>query len=150
MSCYEMVKEFKRKYRGTVAWRLFPNANVIDRHINPDEEIKYAFVGQKNESPFDYFETCAIAITDKRLLIGQKRVLFGYVLNSITPDLYNDMQVYEGLIWGKIVIDTVKENIVVSNLSKKALVELETEISTFMMEAKRKCIHVEEETKENC
>ena len=71
-------------------------------------------------------------------MIGQKRVLFGYVLNSITPDLYNDMQVYEGLLWGKIVIDTIKEKIVISNLSKTALVEIETVISTFMMAKKGK------------
>ena len=74
-------------------------------------------------------------------MIGQKRVFFGYVLNSITPELYNDMQVYKGLIWGKIVIDTVKENIVISNLSKDSLVELETQISQFMMDAKTRCVN---------
>ena len=141
MTCYELVKRFKNRYPGTVAWRLFPNANVIDKHVNPDEEVKYAFAGQKNEGPFDLFETCAVAITDKRLMIGQKRVFFGYVLNSITPELYNDMQVYKGLIWGKIVIDTVKENIVISNLSKDSLVELETQISQFMMDAKTRCVN---------
>ena len=141
MTCYELVKRFKNKYPGTVAWRLFPNANVIDKHVNPDEEVKYAFAGQKNEGPFDLFETCAVAINAKRLMIGQKRVFFGYVLNSITPELYNDMQVYKGLIWGKIVIDTVKENIVISNLSKDSLVELETQISQFMMDAKTRCVN---------
>jgi len=93
---------------------------------------------QKNESPFDFFQTAVVAITDKRLLIGQKRVLYGYALSSITPDLYNDMQVYQGLMWGKIVIDTVKEKIVISNLSKKSLIEIETKITQFMMEEKKK------------
>lgn len=138
MTCYEYVKSFKKKFSGTVAWRLFQNANVIDIHVNPDEKIRYAFVGQKNDSPFDFFQTCAVAITNERLMIGQKRVLFGYSLSSVTPDLYNDMQIYEGLIWGKIVIDTVKETITISNLSKESLVEIETQISTFMMNAKKK------------
>ncbi len=138
MSCYELVKQFKSKYSSTVAWRLFQNAKVVDDHVNPDEVVKYAFVGQKNESPFDFFQTAVVAITDKRLLIGQKRVLVGYTLSSITPDLYNDMQVQQGLIWGRIVIDTVKEVIVISNLSKDALVEIETKISQFMMEEKKK------------
>ena len=138
MTCYELAKKFKNQFPSTIAWRIFQNSKVIDEHVNPDEEVTYAFVGQKNESPFDIFQTCAVAITNKRMLIGQKRVLFGYALNSITPDLYNDMQIYQGLIWGKIVIDTIKEKIIISNLSKDSLVELETVISSFMMDEKKK------------
>ena len=48
------------------------------------------------------------------------------------------MKVYEGVFWGKIIIDTVKEVIVISNLSKDSLVEIETHISSFMMKAKAK------------
>lgn len=138
MTCYELAKKFKNQFPSTIAWRIFQNSKVIDEHVNPDEEVTYAFVGQKNESPFDIFQTCAVAITNKRMLIGQKRVLYGYALNSITPDLYNDMQIYQGLIWGKIVIDTIKEKIIISNLSKDSLVELETVISSFMMDEKKK------------
>ena len=138
MSCYELAKDFKKRFASTVAWRIFQNSKVIDEHVNPDEVVTYAFVGQKNESPFDIFQTAAVAITNKRILIGQKRVLFGYALSSVTPDLYNDMQVYQGLVWGKIVIDTVGEKIVISNLSKDSLIELETAISSFMMEEKVK------------
>jgi len=141
MTCYELARQFKKKYKRTLAWRIFQNCRVVDEHVNPDEVVNYAFLGQKNDSPFDFFQTVAVAVTDKRLLLGQKRVLFGYALNSITPDLYNDMQVYEGLIWGKIVIDTVKETITISNLSKEALIELETVISSFMMEEKKKYVH---------
>ncbi len=137
MTCYELVTKWKRKYHGGISWRLFQNAKIIDTHVNPDEEIEYAFAGQKNESPFDFFQTAVVALTDKRILLGQKRVLFGYVLNSITPDLYNDMQIYDGLFWGKIVIDTIKEKVVISNLPKSSLVEIETKISSFMMEAKK-------------
>ena len=141
MTCYEAVKSFKKKFAGTVAWRIFQNANVVDVHVNPDEKILYAFAGQKNDSPLDFFQTAAVAITNQRILIGQKRILFGYSLSSITPDLYNDMQIYEGIIWGKIIIDTVKEVITISNLSKEALIEIETEISSFMMTAKQKYPH---------
>lgn len=138
MSCISYCKRFKKKYPSTVAWRVKENARIVDMHVNPDEEVSYAFVGQKNDSFVDFFETAAIAITNERILIGQKRVLFGYSLSSITPDLYNDMKVYEGVFWGKIIIDTVKEVIVISNLSKDSLVEIETEISSFMMKAKAK------------
>ena len=138
MNCISYCKRFKKKYPSTVAWRIKENARIVDMHVNPDEEVSYAFVGQKNDSFVDFFETAAIAITNERILIGQKRVLFGYSLSSITPDLYNDMKVYEGIFWGKIIIDTVKEVIVISNLSKDSLVEIETEISSFMMKAKAK------------
>ena len=138
MSCISYCKRFKKKYPSTVAWRIKENARIVDMHVNPDEEVSYAFVGQKNDSFVDFFETAAIAITNERILIGQKRVLFGYSLSSITPDLYNDMKVYEGVFWGRIIIDTVKEVIVISNLSKDSLVEIETQISSFMMKAKAK------------
>jgi len=144
MTCYEHVKKFKEKFSSTIAWRLFQNAKIIDMHVNPDEIVNYAFAGQKNVSPFDFFQTAVIALTDKRLLIGQKRILFGYSLSSVTPDLYNDMQVYQGLIWGRIEIDTVKEKIIISNLSKKSLIEIETKVSEFMMEEKKKYAHEKE------
>ena len=140
MSCYELAMEFKRKFPSTVAWRIFQNSKVVDQHVNPDENITYAFVGQKNESPFDIFQTAAIAITNKRIMIGQKRILFGYSLNSVTPDLYNDMQIYQGLLFGQVTIDTAKETIYLTNIAKKALPEIETQISTFMIREKQKYV----------
>ena len=48
------------------------------------------------------------------------------------------MQVYAGAIFGLVTIDTVKEVINISNIDKKALPEIETAISSFMMEEKKK------------
>lgn len=136
---YDHVMLFKKKYPGTITWwRLKSHADVIERHLNPGETIRYAFGGQKNKTFYEIFSTCVIAITNKRILIGQKRLVFGYFLTSITPDLFNDMEVYQGLIWGKITIDTVKEVVEITNLSKKNLPEIETNISEFMMEEKKK------------
>ena len=105
---YDHITLYKKKFPGGVTWwRLKKHANVIEQHLNPGEYIKYAFAGQKNDKFYDFTSTAVIAITNKRILIGQKRVVWGYFLSSITPDLYNDMQVYQGLIWGKIIIDTV-------------------------------------------
>lgn len=140
MGCvYDHAKLFKSKYPKTVSWwRLKKHAKVIEQHLNPGETIKYAFVGQKNDLFYDIFGTCVVALTNKRILIGQKRVVFGYFLSSITPDLFNDMEVYQGLLWGKITIDTIKEVVVISNLDKKSLPEIETSITEFMMEEKKK------------
>lgn len=137
---YKKVLEFKHKYHGGIHWRLRKHAAVIERHLNPGEEVLYAFPAQKNESHKDIFSTCVLALTNKRILIGQSRVIAGYALTSITPDLFNDLEVYEGLIWGIITIDTVKELVNLSNIDKKALPEIETNITEFMMEEKKKYV----------
>ena len=134
---YNEILKFKSKYKGGVAWRLPKHAEVLDTHINPDEKIIYAFPGQKNDSFFNIFSTCIVALTNRRILIAQKYVLWGYKLISITPDLFNDLEVQEELIWGRIIIDTIKEVVIVTNIDKKALPEIETSISSFMMKEKR-------------
>ena len=137
-SVYELVLEFKQRHPFTIAWRLKQNSSVIERHLNSDERVLYAFVAQKNNNPFNIWGTAVIAITTKRILIGRKRVVIGYFLNSITPDMFNDLKVTSGILWGKIYIDTVKEFIALSNISKDALDEIETQISSYMMEEKKK------------
>lgn len=137
MSVYSHISKFKSNYPSTIAWRLKRHCSVIDGYLNPDEEIIYAFCGQKNNDWWDIFTTCVVVLTNKRILIGQKRVVWGSFYNQITPDLYNDMQVYKGLFWGKITIDTVKEKVYISNLAKSALDEIETNISEYMINAKK-------------
>ena len=138
MSLYKMVSSFKNKYPLTIAWRLKKNSSVVERYLNPDEKILYAFVAQKNNNPIDITSTAVIALTNKRIMIGRKRVVFGYFLDSITPDMFNDLKVNSGIIWGKIIIDTVKELAIISNISKDALSEIETSITQHMAEEKKK------------
>ena len=140
MTCYELVKRFKNKYPGTVAWRLFPNANVIDKHVNPDEEVKFAFAAQKNDSTTDIFNTYVVALTNKRIILGRKRLFFGFFYTSITPDMFNDLTVKMGIVWGKIYIDTVKELVILSNIDPKALDSIETNITEYMMNEKKKYV----------
>lgn len=137
-SIYEQALKFKKKYSMSICWRLKKNSKIVQKHLNPDEKVLYVFAAQKNDNPFDFISTAVIALTDKRLLIGRKRVIFGYFLDSITPDLFNDLKVLSGIIWGKIHIDTVKEFITLSNIDKKALPEIETMITSYMMKEKRK------------
>lgn len=134
---YEKAIKFKSKYPMTIAWRLKKNASIIERHLNPGEEVLYVFVAQKNDNPFNIISTAVIAVTSERILIGRKRVVFGYFLDSITPDMFNDLKVLSGIIWGKIHIDYVKEYVTLSNIDKSALGEIETGISSMMMEAKK-------------
>ena len=143
---YEDIREFKRKYRSTVAWRIKRHSEVIEKHLNPGEEVLFAFAAQGDSSSFEIFNTYAVVLTNKRILLAQKRVVFGYTFLAVTPDMFNDLTVQSGLIWGKINIDTVKETIILSNISKAALSAIETPITEYMMNEKKKYINKEQDS----
>ena len=144
-SCYEFVKKYKNKYPLTLAFRIRQHSEIIDKHLNPGEEVIYAFVAQKNNDSFDIVNTNVIALTNKRLMIATKRILWGYFLVSITPDMFNDLTVSKGFLWGKVQIDTVKEVVTLSNIDPNSLPEIETKITDYMMEEKKKYKLREEE-----
>lgn len=134
---YTLVKQFKRKYPMTVAWRIKQHSKIIDMHLNPGEKILYVFAGQKNDRAVDLFNTYVIALTNKRILVGTKRVVFGYFLKSITPDMYNDLTIHKGIFWGSIILDTIKEVITITNIDANALAEIETNVSEIMIKHKK-------------
>lgn len=135
---YNKVKEFKNKYPATIAWRLKAHSKVIEKYLNPGEEVRFAFPGQKGYASMDIFSTFVVVLTNKRILLAQKRLLFGYTYLAITPDMFNDLTVSSGIIWGKLYIDTVKETVMLSNISRTAMDDIETEITEYMMAEKQK------------
>ena len=135
---YKEVSDYLKRYPMTLAWRIRQHSKVISKHLNKDEDVYYVFPAQKNPDSLNIFTTCLVALTNKRILIAQKRVLWGYNMTSITPDMFNDFELSKGLIFGKLTIDTVKEVIKLSNLSQKALVEIETNLSEYILEVKPK------------
>jgi len=137
-SIYEQAKAFKKKYPMTIAWRLKAHSKVVEKHLNPGEVVTNVFAAQKNNNPLDIITTYVIVLTNKRIILGQKRLLFGYFFKAITPDMFNDITVSMGLIWGKIHIDTVKEMVHLSNIQREALDEIETAVTEYMMAEKRK------------
>ena len=138
MRVYKLVCRFKGKYPMTIANFLKRHSVVANSIIDKDEKVLYAFCGQKNDTHGMIFDTCVVVVTDKRLIIGQKRLLWGYQITTITPELFNDLKISSGLIWGKVEIDTIKEVIYVSNLDKKSLDEIETNVNGMMMHKKKK------------
>ena len=134
---YVRVQKFMKKYPLTIAWRLKQHAEIIDKHLNPGEKILYVFAGQKNESSWDIFNTNIVALTNERIMVATKRVVFGYFFKSITPDMYNDLTIHKGLIFGSVMIDTIKEVLLITNLDPKALSEIETNITEIMLKQKK-------------
>ncbi len=130
------LRKFKKKYPLTVAWRLSKHAEVVEKHLNNDEEVIYAFAGQKGDNYYDFFSTNIVVLTNQRILIGRSRVIAGYSLDSVMPYMFNDLNVRSGIFWGKICIDTAKEEVTVSKLDNLSLSEVETAISENMRKMK--------------
>lgn len=145
MTVYESAKQFRKKYPLTVAWRLRKHCKVAQKHLNPEEEVLYTFQAQRSGSSLDIISTYVIVLTNKRIMLAHKKLLFGYLFAAITPDLFNDLEVKMGIIWGKVVIDTVKEVVTLSNLDRRSLDDIETNISEYMMREKQKYKDKEEE-----
>ena len=135
---YKKLLDFKSKYSSTISWRLKSHSKVIEKHLNPGETVNFVFAAQKGFSSFDIFSTFVVVLTNKRIILAQKRVLWGYFYTTITPDMFNDLSISAGLIWGRVVIDTAKEVVHISNIDKTALDEIETAITSYMMEEKKK------------
>lgn len=130
------LTSFKSKYPLTIGWRLKKHSKLLLEHLHDDEVIRYAFYAQKNNSSLDVTSTGIIAVTNKRLVIARDRVVIGYFFDSITADMFNDLKVRSGIIWGKIIIDTINELVILSNISKSALQEIEEEVTSAMLELK--------------
>ena len=134
---YEELSKFMKKYPFTIAWRCKAHCKIIDRYLNPGEKILFIFAGQKNERSLDIFNTYVVAFTNKRIMVGTKRVLFGYFFKSVTPDMYNDLTVHKGLIFGNVIIDTIKEVITITNIDPRALSEIETNITEIIIKQRK-------------
>ena len=141
------LRKFKKKYPLTIAWRLDKHADIIDKHLNPGEEVVYAFCGQKTLKMWDFISTYVIALTTERILIARKRLIPGYSLDSVMPYMFNDLNVRAGVIWGKVCIDTAKEEVTVVKLDRASLDEVETAISGNMLILKQKYQQLKKEDK---
>lgn len=136
---YRLARRFKRKYPLTVAWRLRAHSKIIDKHLNPGEKIEYLFMGQKNTGAFDFVNTNLIVLTNKRIMVATKRVLFGYFFITITPEMYNDLTIRKSILWGTVIIDTIKENCLFTNIDPRALPEIETKVTDIMARVQKEC-----------
>ena len=135
---YNKVKEFKRKYSRTLAFRLKQHAKVASKYVGSDEEVKYVFAAQKNYHSHEIVNTNIVVLTDKRIIVATKRLVFGHFFRMITPDMFNDLTIKQGIIWGKVIIDTIKEQVVLSNIDPNALSEIDDNITMYMLEQKKK------------
>lgn len=137
---YKSLKSFLKKYPMTVAFRVKKHASVVEQHINDDEVVLFSFAGQKNSNLLIPFYTTVIVFTNKRMLLGRKRFFGRYLYTSITPDMLNDFEIYNNIVFGSVEIDTVKEHFIINCLNKKSLPKIEDALSKYMVDEKLKLL----------
>lgn len=111
----------------TANWRL-KHFKVVENQLKEDEEVLVAFIGLKNyESLSKHEQNWAYAITNKRIIIGQKG-LIGEKVDVISLRDLNDVSFKKGMIYGILTIDTIKEkfNVGLDKISATSIHELVT------------------------
>lgn len=107
----EMVQYCDENNTGSgfnAKWRL-KHFQIVENQLNDDEEVLVAFIGIKNYvSLTNHEENWAYAVTNKRIIIGQKG-LIGEKVDVISLRDLNDISFRKGLVFGVLIIDTIKE-----------------------------------------
>lgn len=92
---------------------------VVENQLSEDEEVLFAFVGLYNFiSMTDHGHNYAIAVTNKRIIAGQKKLL-GENVNVISRKHLNDVSKSTGAMMGILTIDTFKETFNVATNKKE-------------------------------
>ena len=72
-----------------------------------DEEVKDVFAAQKNYQSYEIINTNIIVLTNKRLIVITKRLIFGYFFRMITPEMFNDLTIKNGILCRSFIIGDV-------------------------------------------
>ena len=137
-SVYEKCKAFLKKYPKTINWRLKKHAEVVQQHINDDEVVLFSFAGQMGASIIQPFYTTIVVFTNKRMLLGRSMFFGRTYYSSKTPDMLNDFEIMTDLLYGAVVMDTIKEHVVIGCLDKRSLIAVEDALSKYMINEKLK------------
>lgn len=83
---------------------------IIEENLLPGEEIKMPFIGLHNSiSVSKHDGHFAYALTNKRIMMAQKKAVTGEIFQTVSLNNINDITFQSGLIYGKLTIDTIKE-----------------------------------------
>ena len=94
---------------------------IIEKNLAPDEDVLFAFIGLHNYiSVSKHDNNFAYAVTTKRFLMGQKKVI-GEVFQSVAFNKINDITLQTGLVYGVITIDAQTETFNVAVIKHQAL-----------------------------
>lgn len=100
---------------GTMKSATKKHFEVIEDQLHDDEVVLMSFVGLHEQEGVNLNGSFAYAITNKRLILGQKGVLGRSKSKSILMEHLNDVTVQNGIVWRNIEIDTIKDHFVIKN-----------------------------------
>ena len=88
-SIYDYCKEFKRKFPGTIAWRMKQHCSVVENHLNDDEVV--AIITKQIKMRKDSIEEFKKASRDDLVEKTQKEVdiLVTYMPEQLSEEEIN-------------------------------------------------------------
>lgn len=122
---FDFTKKHKFGKSNTDSWTL-KHFTLIEQQLSPSEEVLLCFMGLHNYvSLTKHDNNFAYAITDRRIIIAQKRIV-GEIIQTILLNNINDLTYKKGLALGIITIDSVKErfNVALENTNSNKLYNL--------------------------
>ena len=79
---------------------------VIADELQPDEDVRMAFIGLHNQNGMKNDGYYAYAVTSKRFLMGQKK-LVGQELQTVMLSQITDVSTSTGLLLGTVTVNTL-------------------------------------------
>ena len=117
---YDKLKNFKTEYPSTIAWRLKAHSKVIERHLNPGEEVNYVFAAQKGLSSIDSIFNGEMTTANGKVDTKKFANIIKEVLKKNLKDEYFRKDTVDGLTQNTMIL-TVGE---LKALAKNIFTEL--------------------------
>ncbi len=106
--------------QGFTTHNSIKHFGIIEKNLGADEDVIFSFIGLHNYvSMTKHDNNFAYAVTNKRILLGQKRVV-GEVFQSIALNRINDITFQSGLAYGVITVDAQTERFNVAVIKNQA------------------------------
>lgn len=102
---YEKVMEFKNKFSGVPATRLERHAEVAMKSLAEGENVLHVYCGLD-----EFYRTQIVVVTDRRVIVARKKLLFGSRISSIDRDKVCNIHNRRSLLWNDIFFNTLTEN----------------------------------------
>lgn len=83
---------------------------ILENNLIDNEEVKMTFIGLHNyKSSTKHDGNFAYAVTNKRIIFGQKQTIAGEKFKTVSLNNINDITFTSGLVFGIVTVDTTKE-----------------------------------------
>ncbi|MFW8618641.1 PH domain-containing protein [Enterococcus innesii] len=120
---------------GTIKKWITRHFKLIEEQLNDDEYVMFCFVGLHNfVSTTKHDNNYAYALTNKRLILAQQKVI-GNNVQSIVLDNLNNVSKNAGMMYGTLTINTLGASVVVG-VDKGAADNINDELNKIIYDLK--------------